>query len=258
MRCYRLLFTIVVVVAAAAISFSARQSTDANVRVWDLSSEEKQTKPSFRDVSNSKDTRIVFGDYAYGGTTVLSLVKLDAPPVANRMEIGERERGGGIDRERGKDGTGETEAHEVRRFMACFARSQKPSLALVSSPAVIPPASVFESCRSAAAVTAAGGIAPSGQAETVVIESRSRQTPTPPPPPPSLSTNAYLQNQTMFSSARSRDHVAPDGSGVSFLRRQRQAALPHAQGPRGHSRRPPRGARVLRRDAVVPPPHPST
>lgn len=67
-----------------------KQSTDANVRVWDLSSEEKQkqTKPSFRDISNSKDTRIVFGDYAYGGATVLSLVKLDAPPVANRMEIG--------------------------------------------------------------------------------------------------------------------------------------------------------------------------
>lgn len=57
--------------------------------MWDLSSEERQTKPSFRDVSNSKDTRIVFGDFAYGGTTVLSLVKLDAPPVANRMEIGE-------------------------------------------------------------------------------------------------------------------------------------------------------------------------
>lgn len=67
-----------------------KQSTDANVRVWDLSSEEKQkqTKPSFRDISNSKDTRIVFGDFAYGGATVLSLVKLDAPPVANRMEIG--------------------------------------------------------------------------------------------------------------------------------------------------------------------------
>lgn len=30
------------------------QSTDANVRVWDLSSEEKQTKPAFRDISNSK------------------------------------------------------------------------------------------------------------------------------------------------------------------------------------------------------------
>lgn len=73
---------------------AAEQSTDANVRVWDLSSEEKQkqTKPSFRDISNSKDTRIVFGDYAYGGATVLSLVKLDAPPVANRMEIGERHR----------------------------------------------------------------------------------------------------------------------------------------------------------------------
>ncbi|CAM9872838.1 unnamed protein product, partial [Hapterophycus canaliculatus] len=64
------------------------KSTDANVRVWDLSGDERQTKPAFRDVSNSKDTRIVFGDYAYGGTTVLSLVKLDAPPVANRMEIG--------------------------------------------------------------------------------------------------------------------------------------------------------------------------
>ncbi|CAN0462741.1 unnamed protein product, partial [Ectocarpus sp. 12 AP-2014] len=64
-----------------------KQSTDANVRVWDLSSEEKQTKPSFRDISNSKDTRVVFGDFAYGGATVLSLVKLDAPPVANRMEI---------------------------------------------------------------------------------------------------------------------------------------------------------------------------
>ncbi|CAN0544325.1 unnamed protein product, partial [Ectocarpus sp. 12 AP-2014] len=55
--------------------------------LWDLSSEEKQTKPSFRDISNSKDTRVVFGDFAYGGATVLSLVKLDAPPVANRMEI---------------------------------------------------------------------------------------------------------------------------------------------------------------------------
>ena len=37
----------------------------------------------------------MFGDYAYGGTTVLSLVKLDAPPAANRMEIGEREERGG-------------------------------------------------------------------------------------------------------------------------------------------------------------------
>lgn len=36
----------------------------------------------------------MFGDYAYGGTTVLSLVKLDAPAVANRMEIGEGGRGG--------------------------------------------------------------------------------------------------------------------------------------------------------------------
>lgn len=70
-------------------SIVPQQSTDANVRVWDLTSEEKQTKPSFRDISNSKDTRIVFGDFAYGGATVLSLVKLDAPAVANRMEIGE-------------------------------------------------------------------------------------------------------------------------------------------------------------------------
>lgn len=34
----------------------------------------------------------MFGDYAYGGATVLSLVKLDAPAVANRMEIGEKEK----------------------------------------------------------------------------------------------------------------------------------------------------------------------
>lgn len=34
--------------------FLFKQSTDANVRVWDLSSEEKQTKPAFRDISNSK------------------------------------------------------------------------------------------------------------------------------------------------------------------------------------------------------------
>lgn len=36
----------------------------------------------------TKDTRVVFGDYAYGGTTVLSLVKIDEPAVANRTEIG--------------------------------------------------------------------------------------------------------------------------------------------------------------------------
>lgn len=36
-----------------------------------------------------QDTRVVFGDFAYGGTTALSLVKLDAQAVANRMEIGE-------------------------------------------------------------------------------------------------------------------------------------------------------------------------
>ncbi|CAM9746818.1 unnamed protein product, partial [Choristocarpus tenellus] len=65
------------------------KSTDSNIRVWDLSDPESTVKPPFRDVSNSKDTRVVFGDYAYGGTTTLSLVKLDAPAVANRMEVGE-------------------------------------------------------------------------------------------------------------------------------------------------------------------------
>lgn len=30
------------------------QSTDANVRVWDLSDPEKHPKPTFRDISNSK------------------------------------------------------------------------------------------------------------------------------------------------------------------------------------------------------------
>ena len=35
----------------------------------------------------------MFGDYAYGGSTVLSLVKLDAPPVANRMEMRKSEFG---------------------------------------------------------------------------------------------------------------------------------------------------------------------
>ena len=39
-----------------------------------------------------QDTRVVFGNFAYGGTTSLSLVKLDAPEVANRMEIGEHGR----------------------------------------------------------------------------------------------------------------------------------------------------------------------
>lgn len=43
---------------------------------------------------------MVFGDFAYGGTTLLSLVKLDAPAVANRMEIGEligeELQGGGV------------------------------------------------------------------------------------------------------------------------------------------------------------------
>ena len=63
------------------------KSCGQNLRVWDLSSAEEKEKAPYSDVLNTQDTRAVFGDYAFGGTCQLSLVRLDACKQLNRMEL---------------------------------------------------------------------------------------------------------------------------------------------------------------------------
>ncbi|GAB5031416.1 Hypothetical protein NocV09_00502840 [Nannochloropsis oceanica] len=63
------------------------KSCGQNLRVWDLSSAEEKEKAPYTDVLNTQDTRAVFGDYAFGGTCQLSLVRLDACKQLNRMEL---------------------------------------------------------------------------------------------------------------------------------------------------------------------------
>jgi len=63
------------------------KSCGQNLRVWDLSSAEEKEKAPYTDVLNTQDTLAVFGDYAFGGTCQLSLVRLDACKQLNRMEL---------------------------------------------------------------------------------------------------------------------------------------------------------------------------
>ncbi|KAG5177419.1 hypothetical protein JKP88DRAFT_332443 [Tribonema minus] len=44
-------------------------------------------RPGYTDVPNTQDAKGVFGDFAYGGTYSLSLVRLDAAAWANRAEL---------------------------------------------------------------------------------------------------------------------------------------------------------------------------
>lgn len=63
------------------------KSCGQNLRVWDLSSLEKKDRAPYTDILNTQDIRAVCGDYAFGGTCQLSLVRLDACCELNRMEL---------------------------------------------------------------------------------------------------------------------------------------------------------------------------
>jgi WD40 repeat protein len=72
------------------------KSSDANLRVWDLSSYDESDgntfKPPYEDISNSQDMKAVLDSYAFGGTYNFAVVKLAAPKAANRdsFEMPER------------------------------------------------------------------------------------------------------------------------------------------------------------------------
>jgi hypothetical protein len=60
------------------------KSKNQKVRMWECGPDDK---PTYRDVENSADAAVVLDDFALGGGEQLSLVRIDADAVVNRMEL---------------------------------------------------------------------------------------------------------------------------------------------------------------------------
>jgi hypothetical protein len=64
------------------------KSTSMNIRVWNVNrpseSGEVITKPSYSDIPNTQDARVIMDGFAYGGTYDLAVVRLDADKQNNR------------------------------------------------------------------------------------------------------------------------------------------------------------------------------
>jgi hypothetical protein len=67
------------------------KSTGVNIRVWSLERPKDTvdiiTKPSYADVANTQDARVILDGFAYGGTYGVSVVRLDAEKGNNRDEF---------------------------------------------------------------------------------------------------------------------------------------------------------------------------
>jgi hypothetical protein len=70
------------------------KSAGCNLRVWDIRNYDKDptTKPTYEDIANSQDVKVLLDGYAFGGTGDFAIVKISAPKGANRdsFEIPER------------------------------------------------------------------------------------------------------------------------------------------------------------------------
>lgn len=70
------------------------KSSGANLRVWDLRQYDVDVtaRPTYEDIANSQDVKIVVDEYAFGGCYDFAVISLNAPKAANRdaFEMPER------------------------------------------------------------------------------------------------------------------------------------------------------------------------
>jgi hypothetical protein len=59
-------------------------------------------KPTFEDIPNSNDTRVVFQEFSYGGTYDLAVIRLDSARDTNRDDVSLPERVDAFDKDPNK------------------------------------------------------------------------------------------------------------------------------------------------------------